>query len=1324
MTDALMVLGMHRSGTSLMARSLQEAGVDIGARLLGGSAGNPDGHFEDAVVVEHDERLLAALGRRWDDLPIADERDLPASERAAFLASTAGYLVEDRARRGRWAMKDPRLCLFASTWRAAIERAQARVAAVLVVRHPVEVARSLASRDGLPFAQGWLLWTQYVLASLRGSDGLPRRVVSYDALMASPGDALARVAALPGWEDLRPTEAHASLARPERRHHRVDPDLGLEDLPELVIGLWRMLARAAAGDGVLKPEAGRAASAEFAGFDALANALASGWRAREQALWSRVARAEGQTAAAASGLDLAPLSEALGRQHAEVIHAISHEIHLMQATTAAAMQQLGAQEGGAAAVAALDARLLALPGDIEAATAPALLTALDHAAERITAEVAIARDAAADGAIAVAALRDAVERGDDRLEARLAALDGVPSGLAALAPRLEVLQGRLHEAVSPLRAALAGIGATLEARAEAQAAATVAGHASLAASLESLRGALDETRASLRERDAALAATLASADRRDAEHRAALASAREDAARREQALGEALEAARRERDSLRQALEAETASVKQHKDLHMQQQHEHAATLEHLQSELARRDDELHALRHEVEQLRESHLTLQQVLESASWRWTRPLRAAARLLRGDWRQDSSARLGKMVRDVVARAPGLSEDARSALIERSLNLGHGAHVPALLPDRHLAPHLALAEPVDGLPDVFVWAVIDWHFRVQRPQHLARALAERGHRVFYMSNNFVDAAEPGFHVQPLDADGRLFQVHLALAGAPAIYYGLPSDAQADALHASLATLLAWTCTPASLSLVQHAYWTPLVRSVPNARVVYDCMDHHAGFEDNAPAVLQAEQALVADADLVIVTSAWLHDEIAPKARATALVRNAGEYGHFRAAPAEVFRDGQGRRVIGYYGAIAEWFDLALVRAVALAQPDALVLLVGNDTAGAAAALADLPNVRLVGEVPYADLPYWLHGFDVALLPFKVIPLTLATNPVKVYEYLAAGVPVVAVDLPEMAQFDGLVRVAGDHAGFVAAVADALAAPGDAGAVAARQAFAAGQTWAHRARALDEALDGIREPRVSVIVLTYNNLAFTDACLFSIEAYSDYPDLEVIVVDNASSDGSREWLQRWVDEPSKAGHARRLILNDDNLGFAAGNNVGLAAATGEVLVMLNNDTYATPGWVRGLCNHLRRDPGLGLVGPVTNNIGNEAKLDIHYADMVEMIRLAGQHTRRHAGRRLEIPTVAFFCVAMPRSVYERVGGLDEAFGVGFFEDDDYCRRVAQAGWRVACADDVFIHHHLSASFDKLKAEAKQALFERNKAIFEAKWGPWQPHVYRARA
>jgi GT2 family glycosyltransferase len=85
------------------------------------------------------------------------------------------------------------------------------------------------------------------------------------------------------------------------------------------------------------------------------------------------------------------------------------------------------------------------------------------------------------------------------------------------------------------------------------------------------------------------------------------------------------------------------------------------------------------------------------------------------------------------------------------------------------------------------------------------------------------------------------------------------------------------------------------------------------------------------------------------------------------------------------------------------------------------------------------------------------------------------------------------------------------------------------------------------------------------------------------------------------------------------------------------------------------------------------------------------------------------------------MPRKVYDEVGPLDEIFGQGFFEDDDYCRRIEQKGLRIVCAEDTFIYHHLSASFDKLPSRDRQSLFEKNKAVYEAKWGRWIPHSHR---
>lgn len=711
-----------------------------------------------------------------------------------------------------------------------------------------------------------------------------------------------------------------------------------------------------------------------------------------------------------------------------------------------------------------------------------------------------------------------------------------------------------------------------------------------------------------------------------------------------------------------------------------------------------------------------------QLLNSHSWKLTSPLRFAMRLAKhGLIAQDKQA-LKQLCKTSFHRLPLPASVKHQALDFYRKSRGQ----PALrtpLPvaaGKFALPAIKPAAQAPGLPDYIFWGVIDWHFRHQRPQQLAQALAKAGRRVFYISVNLVDCPDEGFNVEQLDSDGRLFQINLYAKGAPVIYYNPAGVDTTSQLRSSIGCVLAWANSRALVSVVQHAFWYETATVLPNSEVVYDCMDHHEGFGNVSEEMLAIEKALISNSDLTITTSSWLDELVSKSTSKRALIRNAGEYQHFAHRPAEVFKAPEGQKVIGYYGAIAEWFDVDLLEAIAARFPQHLVLMIGADTVNAAARLSKYGNVVFTGEKAYAELPGYLHAFDVCLLPFQVIPLTLATNPVKVYEYLSAGKPVVSVDLPEIRQFENLVHTAQDHEAFLDALDQVLTNPSSEQDVQRRQAFASNQTWLHRAEQLIGVIEDPEQqgPRISVVVVTYNNLELTKACLSSLDEHTNYNNFEIIVVDNASADGSPDYLREWA---SKGGN-RRLILNEDNLGFAAGNNVGLAIADGDYLVLLNNDTYVTPGWLSTLYRHLERDPTLGIIGPVTNNIGNEAKIQIHYSNMDEMLQASSQYTRANIGKTHKLHTAAFFCVMFPRDVYEAVGPLDEAFGRGFFEDDDYCRRIQQLGRSVACAEDVFIHHHLSASFNKLRSADRQALFEQNKALYEAKWGPWTPHGYRS--
>jgi GT2 family glycosyltransferase len=251
-----------------------------------------------------------------------------------------------------------------------------------------------------------------------------------------------------------------------------------------------------------------------------------------------------------------------------------------------------------------------------------------------------------------------------------------------------------------------------------------------------------------------------------------------------------------------------------------------------------------------------------------------------------------------------------------------------------------------------------------------------------------------------------------------------------------------------------------------------------------------------------------------------------------------------------------------------------------------------------------------------------------------------------------------------------------------------------------------------------RASVIIVTRDNLILTKLCLHSLLAHTESPAHEVIVVDNASTDGTPEYLHALA-----AAHAHvRVICNHSNRGFASANNQGLAIARGDTLVLLNNDTIVAPGWLDGLANHLA-DASVGTICATTNRIGNEAEIETAYRTFGELCRFAAARLVSHRGKQFDIPMAPMFCHAMRREVFDRVGPLDEAFAVGMFEDDDYAMRVRAAGLRVACADDIFVHHFGGASFGRLIPTGQHAtIFRANRERYETKWGvAWQPHRKR---
>lgn len=234
------------------------------------------------------------------------------------------------------------------------------------------------------------------------------------------------------------------------------------------------------------------------------------------------------------------------------------------------------------------------------------------------------------------------------------------------------------------------------------------------------------------------------------------------------------------------------------------------------------------------------------------------------------------------------------------------------------------------------------------------------------------------------------------------------------------------ITWTFAPSSADVVGH---------LGESRVVYHCVDEFAAFSD-APklAIQKMEETLLQKADLVIVSAATLQEGKKQWNPNTRLVRHGVDYDHFRKAldpqtllPSDLKE--LSAPIIGFHGLIADWVDLALIRKMAMSHPEWTIVLIGHSMTDLKP-VSELKNVRLLGKRPYEALPGYCKGFDVAILPFVINPLTLRANPLKLREYLAAGLPVVASDLPEVRSVGGDIRIGKDHDHFIRQVAEILA------------------------------------------------------------------------------------------------------------------------------------------------------------------------------------------------------------------------------------------------------------------------------------------------------
>jgi GT2 family glycosyltransferase/glycosyltransferase involved in cell wall biosynthesis len=606
--------------------------------------------------------------------------------------------------------------------------------------------------------------------------------------------------------------------------------------------------------------------------------------------------------------------------------------------------------------------------------------------------------------------------------------------------------------------------------------------------------------------------------------------------------------------------------------------------------------------------------------------------------------------------------------------------------------------------------------------RRLHEILLLLAAAGHAVTFVSR--LNVGDPRY-VEPLEAAGiEVFDGDPDRLSQP----GSPRRLDLPALLAETRYDVAVLCFH-DLA----AQYLPLIREhAPLTRVVVDSVDVHyvreqreadltgdAATAARAAATRERELATYAAADAVLVVTendrrALLADlpgadvHVVPNVHAVHAAEAAPEgrdgllfVGNFRHTP---------------NGDAAEYLCTEVLPLVRRELPGTKLTIVGDAPPPAVLALAG-DGVEVTGWVPEVEPYLASHRVSVAPLRFG------AGMKGKVGEALAAGLPVVTTTIGAEGMVDGDPAASGiaigdDPQALADAVVRLMRDDAEWSALSAAGRAHVTRRYGHApvAEALGRLLDAASTQSVvpgltSIVILAHGERDLTAACLASIERHTPEPH-EVILVDNASPDDSAAFFERYAERGNV-----RVVLNGRNAGFAAGCNLGLALSRGDALLLLNNDTLVTPGWLAALRAPLDADATVGATGPLSNNVSGPQKVEgtaygDPYTDPSGLNAFAAARASAHAGEAGAVPRVVGFCLLARREAIDRVGGLEERFGPGNFEDDDLCLRIQASGYGARVVLDSFVHHEGSRTFATAGVDWTRAMI-RNWTLFKSLWG-----------
>jgi GT2 family glycosyltransferase/glycosyltransferase involved in cell wall biosynthesis len=239
----------------------------------------------------------------------------------------------------------------------------------------------------------------------------------------------------------------------------------------------------------------------------------------------------------------------------------------------------------------------------------------------------------------------------------------------------------------------------------------------------------------------------------------------------------------------------------------------------------------------------------------------------------------------------------------------------------------------------------------------------------------------------------------------------------------------------------------------------------------------------------------------------------------------------------------------------------------------------------------------------------------------------------------------------------------------------------------------------------PTVEILVPVHNEWHVLRPCLESLDAFTDYPGASITVLD----DGSDRHTQRRIEQFVSAENSlpSRVLRNEKALGFVQNSNLGMRQTTADMVVLLNSDTIVTPGWLHRMVDAALSEPRIASVMPMSN------QASFHSVDVPmgwNIFQYGAALARSMRRTCFDTVTSGGFCLLLKRKALEDVGLFDEAFGMGYGEESDWCMRAAKKGWRVVASEDVFVYHRGKVTFKDFKDETFR---EGNYQLFMSRWG-----------